>query len=219
MAVKKKKEALDERVKSFLAKVKKRLEHEIRTDAENRRHAVEALEFLVPGNQWSTKERDDRTKDGRPCIEVPIITKFPAQVVGDMLHNRARISVKAVDYKADPHIARIRQGIIATTEYISNAEDIYLEAGKTQVPAGYGAWRVGTRYCEDNPFLQEIYEELIPNPFNVYLDSRRKDAAGADANYGFIYEMMPKDEFEERWPNAEVPKAPLATTGLEVLYS
>lgn len=215
------KETLGEKVKDFLAGVKKRLEKEIKADEENRREAVECLKFTQSGNQWPAKEREDRTRDGRPCLEVNLINKFPAQVVGDMLHNRARVSVKPVDFKADPHIAKIRGGIIQNIEYVSNGEDIYLEAGKMQVTSGYGTWRVGTRYCEDNPFLQEIYLELLPNPFMVYLDSKRKDPAGADAKYGFILNRIPKDDFKEMWPNAEVPtpsKIPSATGIDRVLY-
>jgi uncharacterized protein with GYD domain len=202
---KKKKESQQEAIDKFLAKAKKRLEFEIKQEADNRREAIECLMFTVPGNQWPTKDKDDRTKDGRPCLEIPLFHKFTAQVVGDMLHNRARVSIKPVDSKADPHIAKIRAGIISNTEYISNAEDIYLEAGKMQVSCGYGAWRVGTRYCEDNPFLQEIYKELIPNAFMVYTDSKRKDAAGADSQYGFVLSKMLKEDFEEYWPNAKRP--------------
>lgn len=192
-------------VEDFLATAKKRLEYEIKVDSDNRREALECLQFTISGNQWDRKEKDDRTKDGRPCLEVPLLHKFTAQVVGDMLHNRARVAVKPVDSASDPHIAKIRGGIIANTEYISNAEDIYLEAGKMQVNCGYGSWRVGTRYCMDNPFLQEIYLELIPNPFMVYLDSKRKDPAGSDARYGFVMEKMDKKEFEKRYPSAEPP--------------
>jgi hypothetical protein len=206
MAVsKKKKESDDDAVKKFLTLAKKRLEFEIKMDSENRREAIECLMFTVPGNQWPQKEKDDRTKDGRPCLEVPLIHKFTAQVVGDMLHNRARLSIKPVDSKADPHIAKVRGGIINNIENVSNAEDIYLEAGKGQVNSGYGAFRALTRYCEDNPFLQEVYGELIPNAFMMYLDSKRKDAAGLDARFGFVLDKMPREDFKENWPNAEPP--------------
>ena len=116
MSQKKKKETTDDKIKDFLAKAKERLEYEIKADSENRREAKECLMFTVPGNQWNKKEKSDRAKDGRPCLEISLIPKFIAQVVGDMLHNRARVSVKPVDSQADPKIARIRGGIIKNTE-------------------------------------------------------------------------------------------------------
>ena len=206
--------ATEKQIKAFLDLAKKRLSREVKADSDNRTAAISCLNFLLPENQWDQKERSDRATEGRPCLTLPMLPKFVAQVVGDMLHSRARVSIKPVDSKSDPHIAKIRQGIISNTEYISNGEDIYLEAGKMQVASGYGAWRINTRYCEDDPFLQEIYLELIPNPFNVYLDSRRKDAAGADAKFGFIITKMPKDEFEEQWPKAKFPAQGEMKTGV-----
>lgn len=196
---------VDKKVEKFLDLARKRLAREVKADSENRTAAISCLNFLLPENQWEPQDRADRKNDGRPCLTLPMLPKFVNQVVGDMLHSRARVSIKPVDAKADPHIAKIRQGIIANVEYNSNAEDIYLEAGKMQVASGYGAWRVNTRWCEDDPFLQEIYLESVPNPFNVYLDSRRKDPAGADAKYGFIISKMPRTEFEEEYPKATIP--------------
>jgi hypothetical protein len=198
-----KKKSSEDKVKDFLEKAQKRLKWEVKADQHNRDAALECLNFLLPGGQWTAAQKADR-KD-RPCIEINLLNKYIEQIVGEMLHNRARVDLKPADMSASPHIANIRRGIITDTEYRSNSEDIYLEAGKMLVSSGYGAWRTNTRYCEENPFEQEMYDELIPNPFAVYLDSRRKDAAGADAQYGFILCKMPTDEFKEAYPDADVP--------------
>jgi hypothetical protein len=70
---------------------------------------------------------------------------------------------------------------------------------------GLGAWRVLTRYTEENPFVQEIYLERIKNPFLVYMDSNAKSEVGADSKYGFCLEKVTREEFEERYPDEEPP--------------
>ena len=120
-----------------------------------------------------------------------------------MRHNRARIKVRPVDSAGDVNIAKIRTGLISNIEYLSNAEAIYDYAGEMATSCGYGAWRVLTRYTEENPFLQEVYLERIKNPFLVYMDSSAKSEVYADARYGFVLEKVTREEFEERFPGKE----------------
>jgi hypothetical protein len=205
------KKTTDEKIQDFLSSCKKKLKKDILADDHNRREALECLKMLNGENHWDAKEVSRRKLEGRPCLKVPLFPSFVNQVVGEMLHNRARAKIKPGDHRSSPHIAKIRSGIIANAEYRSNGEDIYMTAGKSQVACGYGAWRINTRYCEENPFIQEFYMEAVPNPFTVYLDSTRKDEAGADAKHGWIMNRMSKDEFEEEWPHATPPSDTIKT--------
>ena len=166
---------MDER--AFLDLATKRLKREIDADEHNRQAAVEDLKFLN-GDQWDPAEEQRRRLRGRPCLKTNELPKYVNQVVGDMRHNRARIKVRPIDSAGDVNIARIRSGVIANIEYLSNAEAIYDYAGEMATSCGLGAWRALTRYTEENPFLQEIYLERIKNPFLVYLDSIGKVGSG-----------------------------------------
>jgi hypothetical protein len=210
-----KKQNTNEKIQDFLDKAKKQLKMCIDADEHNRKEAVDCLKMLNGDNHWDDEEIKRRKLEGRPCLKVPLFPVFVNQVVGDMLHNRARAKVKPGDHKSSLNIAKIRSGILADIEYQSNGEDIYMTAGKTQVACGYGAWRINTRYTEENPFVQEMYMEAIPNPFNVYLDPKRKDEAGADAKFGFVLSKFNKDDFESEWPDAEFP-ADVIKTGAGV---
>jgi hypothetical protein len=179
----------------------KRLKIAIDADEHNRTAGIDDLKF-VNGEQWDPAEKKRRATRGRPALQINLLPKFVDQVVGEMLHNETAIKIKPSDSTSDKNIAIIRQGIIANIEYNSNAKGIYSYAGKQQVSSGYGAWRVLTRYCEDNPFLQEIYLEGIRNPFLVYMDPSAKDQNYADAKWGFLLEKVPVDEFKERYPDA-----------------
>lgn len=197
-------------LEEFLDKAKKQLKRCIDADNHNRLEALEDLKFLN-GDQWENAEKQRRKLRNRPVLQVNLLPKYVDQIVGEERHNRPKIKMRPVDSKADVHIAAIREGIINSITYNSNAEAIYDQACEMQVSCGYGAWRILTRYCEDNPFVQEIYLEAIRNPFMVYMDPDVKDAVFADAKYGFVIEKLTRDEFETRWPDAELPGDPLKT--------
>lgn len=182
----------------------KRLDRAIKSEDHNRKAAIDDLKF-ANGEQWDLGEKKRRSDKGRPALQFNLLPKFINQVTGDMLHNSPSIKVRPVDSKADTNIAKIRQGIINNIEYLSNSKAVYGYASTQMVTCGYGAWRVLTRYTEENPFLQEAYLESIRNPFLVYMDPDSKDQNYADAKYGFILEKMSKDQFKERYPKALYP--------------
>ncbi len=188
--------------RAFLDTAIQRLKKAVTADQHNRIAGVEDLKF-IHGDQWSDQEKQRRKMKGRPYLQINLLPKFVYQVVGDMLHNAPSIKVLPNDSQADVKIARVRAGIIKDIEYQSNAPSIYGYAAEQQVSSGYGAWRVLTRYVESNPFLQEIYLESIRNPFLVFMDPNSKDQNYADAQWGFVLEKIPKEDFSARFPNAK----------------
>lgn len=182
----------------------KRLKRCVDAEKDNRNAAIEDLNF-VNGSQWDAGERKRRADKGRPALQYNLLQKFVDQVVGDMMHNSPQIKIRPVDSKADINIAKIRQGIISNIEYLSNFKAIYGYASRQQVSCGFGAWRILTRYTEENPFLQEAYLESVRNPFLVYMDPDCRDQNYADAKYGFVLEKMQVDAFKERYPRGSVP--------------
>lgn len=188
----------------FISLARKRLKRAIDADSHNRSEAVEDLEF-INGEQWDARELKRRSVSGRPALRINMLPKYVDQVVGEERQNRPKIKVRPADNNANIHIAKIREGIIANIEYDSNAPTIYDQAFEQMVTSGYGAWRILTRYCDDNPFLQEVYLESVPNPFSVWMDPDAKDPCGADAKWGFLLSNMAVEEFEEMFPGEELP--------------
>ena len=194
--------------REFLDLAMKRLESAIKAESHNTVESISDLKFLN-GDQWESEEITRRKRRKRPRLTVNMLPDKVDKVVGDMRQNRARVKIRPVDSQAQVGIARIREGIIADIEYRSNAPSIYDYAGGRAVECAHGAWRVLTRYCEDNPFVQEIYLEVIKNSFAVHLDPKAKDHCKADAKWGFILDKVSKEEFEEEYPNATVPGSEL----------
>jgi hypothetical protein len=188
----------------LLRLINKRLKRCVDNDQENRSKSIEALKFLN-GEMWDEKELKLRKRRKRPVLQINLLPKYVDQIVGEERLNRPRVKIRPVDSMASVPLARIREGIVRNIEYLSRAEQIYDQAFEMAVSCGYGAWRVCTRYTEENPFIQEIYLEAVKNPFLVYLDPDCKDDTFADAKYGFVLQRMPREEFDERWPKAEYP--------------
>jgi len=205
MAAKKDREAPSETTKEKILRLaNKRLARCVDADQHNRSAAIEDLKFLN-GEQWDENELKLRKVRKRPALQINLLPKYVDQIVGEERLNRPRVKIRPVDSKADVHLARIREGIVRNIEYLSRADQIYDQAFEMAASCGYGAWRPLTRYTEENPFIQEIYLESVKNPFLVFLDPDCKDDTFADAKFGFVLQRMPKEDFDEKWPNAQYP--------------
>lgn len=204
MAREKREKPVETPKEKILRLANKRLQRCVDAENENRSSAIDALKFLN-GDQWDEKEVKLRKRRKRPCLQINLLPKYVDQIVGEERINRPRVKIRPVDSMASVQLARIREGIVRNIEYLSRAEQIYDQAFEMAVSCGYGAWRVLTRYTEENPFIQEIYLEAIKNPFLVYMDPDCKDDTYADARFGFVLQRMLREEFDEKWPNAQYP--------------
>ena len=206
------KKSSDQKERDFLDTAMKRLKVSADADDHNRTMAIEDLQF-ANNEQWTLAERKRRSDRDRPCLTINMLPKYIRQVVGDLLHNTPSIKFIPADSQADANLALIRQGIVSSIQYNSDAESIYDYATNMFVTCGYGAWRVLTQYTDDNPFTQEIRLELIRNPFLVYLDPTAKSKSGIDAKWGFVLEKLSKKDFEEKYPDAKYSAADTMQVG------
>lgn len=227
MASKKEKEKTDsshtssspKKVAEWLERRVKELSKDLKADTHNRDAAIEDLKFALGGdNQWNPGVIADRKAGDRPYLSVNLFPQYIMQVTGDIRHNRPRAKITPGDSQGDIQIARIREGIIADSEYQSNSDYIYVEAATSMVTCGYGAWRILTRHTEENPFIQEFYDELVDNPFTVVMDRSSKCPIYSDAKRGFILTKMPVGDFEKEYPDAKTPSDSTLTSGTGLTY-
>lgn len=165
-------------------------------ESEIREAALEDLKFTynVDEGQWDAATRAEREKDGRPCLTANLLRKYVAQVANQERENRIAGKVRPVDDQGDPAIAAIYEDLIRHIEYQSTADVIYADAGERAAAAGYGYWRIITKYYDDG-FDQELCIAGVDNAFSVYLDPDRR--------YGFVTEMLPESEFKLMYPDAD----------------
>lgn len=197
---------MSEADKKILDLARSRLERAFNYWRHNYQAAIDDLHFLYDEQgQWDNSEMEKRARRQRPCLQINVLPKYVKQVTGEMKQNKIQVKVYPANTKADAEISKIREGMIFDIEYKSSSESIRDQAAESQTACGFGAYRVLTKYRKDDPFKQEIFTELIDNPFSVYLDPAAKDPNYSDAKWGFIINKIPRVEFREQYPDVEEP--------------
>src|SRR5215471_10314821 len=144
--------------------------------------------------QWDTNVRSDR--GSRPCLTYNQVRQHNLQVQNDARQNKAQIKVTPTGGRASYEAAQVFSGIIRRIEYQSKAVDAYSTATYHQVESGIGYGRVETDYVNDRSFDLEIYVKRVSDPETIYLDPDASDYDKADMAYAFVFEDIPRDEWE-----------------------
>lgn len=174
-------------------------------DKENRDAQQKDTRFVyVPGAQWADDIRKSRKAlSDDPCLEFNQLKQFVNQVVNDQRQSRPGIRVHPADGEASEKVAEVLQGLIRGIEYDSNAEAVYDSGYQHCVVGGRGYWRIVSEYEDPRSFNQKLVIKRIADPLSVFCDPDHQNPDGSDKNYAFIVEALTKDEFKERYPDAE----------------
>jgi hypothetical protein len=196
----------------LLAEARKRFERAAVNESENRQNAVDDLRFKN-GEQWPDQIKSERTIARRPCLTINKMKTFVHQITNDQRQNRPAINVSPVGDKSDPETAKMLKGLIRQIERQSNADVAYDTGFDNAVSNGWGYWRILTEFESDATFNQSLRIGRIRNPFRVYLDPDRQEPDGSDAEWGFISDLIPRNEFRRQYPKAKLTDWQEAGTG------
>jgi hypothetical protein len=165
--------------------------------------SINDIEFANE-NQWDERDKSDRELKRRPCLTVNKIAGVLKTLRGHQRQLMPSIKVRPVDSGADPEVAKIMNGLIRNIEYASVADSVYSTAFNQAIEGGWGFFRIGTRYCSDDTFDQEIYLERIPNQFTVYIDPDYIHADASDIKWAFITKQFSEEDFKKKYPKSEM---------------
>lgn len=170
-------------------------------DEKNRREAVEDARF-VAGEQWDAAVRQRRNAASKPTLTINRLPAYVSQLVGNRRLNETGIKI-VPDTGGTRKIAEVREGLIRSIQKNSRAQYAYDKAFEQQVIGGLGNFQVHLDYAHDDVFEQDIRIAAIPNPLSVIWDPSSVDPSGADAEYVFVVDTLPRDEFKRRYPDAQ----------------
>lgn len=190
---------------ALIEEAKRFLEWAITEQRANRREAETDLRFLK-GDHWDARVRQVRESDGRPCLTINKLPTFLHQITNDLRQNKPAIKASAVDDQADVETAEVVQGLIRHIEYDSNASACYITAGTYAAACGFGFWRLVTDYESEDSFDQCIKFDRIRNQFSVYMGPH-KEVDGSDMRRCLLAVDMPRDEFRNEYPKADMTGA------------
>lgn len=158
----------------------------------------EDAKFTI-GNQWDPVVEQRRKDQRKPVLTFNRLVAFVAQVVGNRLMNETEIRVFP-DKAGTKPIAEIREGLIRSIFKNSNADFARDEAAKYQTVGGEGYFTLAIEYASDDVFEQEIKINSVTDPYSVVIDPLAIEPSGQDAQWGFIGDDIPQQEFKRRWP-------------------
>jgi hypothetical protein len=187
----------------LIATAKKRFAIAEECEKDIRQKALEDWKFRA-GEQWPEAIRRERENDGRPVLVINKVLQNIRHVTNDQRQNRPSIKVHPVDDHADIDTARIYQGMVRHIEQDSGADVAYDTAFEGAAIGGFGYLRVYTEYVDPTSFDQQIRIGHIENPFSVYFDPNAKNPDGSDANWAFIVEDVPEDDYKSEFKDSEL---------------
>jgi hypothetical protein len=180
--------------------------------SDTREDELDDLRFMAgsPDNAWqwpadvlATRGAvQGQTINARPCLTINKLPQHVRLVTNEQRQNRPSGKVIPADDKADVAVAEIFQGIVRHIEYLSDADVAYDTACDNQVTYGEGYIRILTEYCREDSFDQDLKIGRVRNSFSVYMDPMIHDPCGSDAEWCFITEDIPKEEYERLYPDA-----------------
>lgn len=192
--------------KSIVEEARARFEKAKSTYQCSRQLAIEDTKFALGDgdNGWQWPEavlRSRRQIDSRPCLTVNVTAQHCNQIINNIRLNRPACRVLPVDNKADKKTAEILSGMIRNIQVISSADDAHDTAAEHGVYGGEGYWRIFTEYENPDSFNQIIKIGIVPNPQLVYVDPNAKELDKSDAEWGFIFEDISKEQCKREHPD------------------
>lgn len=157
----------------------------------------EDAQFTV-GKQWDPVVEQRRNDQRKPVLTFNRLIAFVAQVVGNRLMNETEIRVNP-DKAGTKEIAEVREGIIRSIFKNSYADFARDEAAKYQVVCGEGYFTLNMEYESDDVFEQHIRIGAVTDPYSVVLDPLSIEPSGGDAQWGFVGDDIPQQEYKKRW--------------------
>lgn len=168
-------------------------------ESQQRKMSEECLRFGILGEQWPETVKQDREKEGRPCLTVNRLPVFQKQVTNDARMNRASINVKPTGSGASQETARILNDLIRNIWVTSKgevSEDTALDFASAM---GFGYMRVAVDYTCNDSFDQDIMVERVANPFSIYGDPDSTSATSDDWNVAFETDWYSKAKFKAKF--------------------
>ncbi len=193
----------EEKDDEVLERARKRFDWCVSYDGENRKAMLQDIKF-VKGDQWPADIAAQRNFENRPCLTINKLPTFIHQITNAQRENRPAILVRPIGDRGDPDAAKVYRGMIASIWTDSHADIAVDTAFEASVRQGRGFYRLRTDWESEDSFEQIAKIERIRNAFTVYLDPAHQEPDGSDANFGFVTEVIPTDEFKALYPDADI---------------
>lgn len=153
--------------------------------------------------QWPDDIVTSRISQKKVMLTVNITAQHCNQIINNIRQNRPASKVSPADDYADKRTAELIEGLLRNIKASSHADDAHDVASEHAIYGGEGYWRVRTEYESDTSFDQVIVIDPLPNPNLVFVDCFARKSDRSDAEWGFIFEDISKEEFKRKHPDID----------------
>ena len=139
--------------------------------------------------------------DGRFRGSFDMCTPIIDSIAGEIEQSDFTIRVSPSGGEASKDTAKLLDGIIRNIRNVSNAEDTFNSAGRSNVTGGFDAWEVVQDWVDGDSFDQDLFIRRVPNAVDsVWFDMSSVLQDRSDANWAVKLAALPVDEYNARWP-------------------
>jgi hypothetical protein len=143
----------------------------------------------------------------RMSLSIPLIQEPIKQVINNERAAELGVEIAPADdfgdltgQSVDETEIELREGLVRRIQRDSEAADARIWAAARAVQAGRGYWGVLTRYLPGKTWDQEVFVTRFYNQASVSLDPAHEQPDGSDAEWAFVGNDIPWDEYKARWP-------------------
>ena len=152
------------------------------------------------GYQWPGAVKALRDADNRPCLTMNIIRQHNLTISNEARKNKSSVKFKAMGGGATQESANVYRDIMQYIEDKSRAQNIFTQARNFQIDGGIGWFRLVTDYVSADSMNQMPYIYPVRDPLSILVDPDRVQDDYSDINWGFAFDWVPNDQFEEAYP-------------------
>jgi hypothetical protein len=156
----------------------------------------------IAGAQWEGPLGEQF--EHKPKLEVNKTAKSVDGIIREYRNNRMDVRFVSKDGAIDDNLADTCAKLYRSDEQDSSAEDAKDNAFQESVDGGIGAWRLRTRYEneeseeEDEP-QRIVFEPIVDADSSVFFDLDCKRQDKSDARYCYVVTSMTYDEYEAEY--------------------
>lgn len=165
--------------------------------------------YSIAGAQWEGPLQTQFAN--KPKFEVNKIHLSVIRIINEYRNNRITVDFVSKDGTENDKLADTCDGLYRADEQDSGAEEAYDNAFEEAVGGGFGAWRLRTKYEDEEDPEDERQRICIEPIFDadtcVYFDLDAKRQDKGDAKHAFVLTAMSpgayKDEYDDdpaSWP-------------------
>lgn len=189
------------------ADIIKKFNNSFNAVADEREQCINDRRFYsIAGAQWEGLEKEFENK---PMFEVNKVHLSVIRIFNEYRNNRISVSFVTKDGAENEDLADTCASLYRATEADSVAEESYDNAFEEAVGGGFGAWRLCTKY-EDEEDEEDDKQKICIQPIydadsTVFFDHNAKRYDKSDARYCFVITSYTKEAYELEFGDAPMP--------------